>query len=168
YYIGQRAATAIISEAGSYQISSDALQSINQFLDEVLMTLIQRTQSLDLSVVKSHVLNLLPRSLGKNAIVEAELEVKTYSETNAIDYPLYERLKTLDPCLPLEQVWKALRYACIDYCTLADKSQGVTPVTTTIKPDLSISPMVTIYLTTILEHMAEYILTTVAVAAEQE
>ncbi|CAO3587621.1 unnamed protein product [Absidia cylindrospora] len=33
-YICQRAANAIISEVGSYRVSTDALHGINQFLDE--------------------------------------------------------------------------------------------------------------------------------------
>ncbi|CAO3597559.1 unnamed protein product [Absidia cylindrospora] len=139
------------------------------------MLLLQRAQSLDLSNIKSHILALLPLSLGKNAIVEAELEVKTYSETTAIDYPLYERMRSLDSTnFPLDQVCTSLRYHCIDHCTLANKTpdsptyDGSNNHNNDPSQFMSISPMVIIYITTVLEHMAEYVLTTIAVTAEQE
>ncbi|KAI9299270.1 hypothetical protein BJ944DRAFT_235854, partial [Cunninghamella echinulata] len=169
-YICQRAATAIISEIGPYKISSDALQSVNQFLDEVLYLLLKYANSLDLSIIKAQVLSLLPLSLGKNAIVEAELEVKTYTETNVIDYAIYENLRKINPSvITLDQLFTILRHQCIECCTLADKT--TTPTTNVNKNNddvITISPMVVIYITTVLEHTAEYVLTTTAVTAENE
>ncbi|CAO3607673.1 unnamed protein product [Cunninghamella blakesleeana] len=170
-YICQRAATAIISEIGPYKISSDALQSINQFLDEVLFLLLKYANSLDFSIIKAQVLSLLPLSLGKNAIVEAELEVKTYTETNVIDYSLYENLKKINPSIiSLDQLYTILRHQCIECCTLADKATSTNNNNSNNNNsnNITISPMVVIYITTVLEHMAEYILTTTAVTAENE
>ncbi|KAI8344732.1 hypothetical protein BC941DRAFT_464939 [Chlamydoabsidia padenii] len=169
HYISQRAANAILSEIGPYQISSDALQSINHFLDQCLYLVLQKSPSLDLSHLGSQLLTLLPHRLGKNAIVEAELEVKTYSDTNTVDTSLLEGMRSLSD--PVDQVWTSLRSQCLKQCALADKT------TTRIANDsqvhqqnnlIALSPLVTIFMTTILEHLAEYILTTIAVTAAHQ
>ncbi|ORZ04489.1 hypothetical protein BCR42DRAFT_497014 [Absidia repens] len=168
-YICQRAANAIISEVGSYRVSTDALHGINQFLDEFLVRLLTHGQSLDLSRIKASVFHLLPSTLGKNAIVEAELEVKTFTETEVIDYDVYEKMRSLGPPFPLSQCLPLLRDRCFEFCTLADKDdqQAWIPQPSTTQ-DILISPIVAIYVTTVLEHMAEYILTAVAMTAETE
>src|SRR4051794_33770247 len=98
-YISQRAANAIIAEVGSFRMSTDALASLNTFMDEFILLLLQTSQSLDLSRIKSAITQLIPTQLGKNAIVEAELEVKTFTESGErIDYAVYERMRRLaDP-----------------------------------------------------------------------
>ncbi|KAG0168121.1 hypothetical protein DFQ28_006416 [Apophysomyces sp. BC1034] len=169
-YICQRAANAIISEIGPYRVSTDALQAINQFLDEFLRLLLASSLSLDLSRTKAVVFDLLPSTLGKNAIVEAELEVKTFTETETIDIEVYERMRSLDN-LPLETTLPLLRDKCLEFCTLADKEeQQQLQVTTDAekKNAIVISPIVAIYITTVLEHIAEYILTAIAMIAENE
>jgi hypothetical protein len=127
---------------------------------------------LDLSEIKSIVFSLLPSTLGKNAIVEAELEVKTFTETESIDYELYERMRNLPSAkFPLNEAIPLLREKCFEYCTLADKEDQLyllnkkkTPTSDTIV----ISPIVAIYVTTVMEHIAEYLLTAVAMTAEHE
>ncbi|ORX44115.1 hypothetical protein DM01DRAFT_157181 [Hesseltinella vesiculosa] len=169
-YICQRAANAIISEVGTYRVSNDALLGINQFLDEFLTQLLNHCQSLDLSHIKASVFALLPSSLGKNAIVEAELEVKTFTETEVIDYDAYERMRTLGQhsAFPTQSCLGLLRDKCFEYCTLADKDDQLAWVTQPERQDIVISPIVAIYITTVLEHMAEYVLTAVAMTCETE
>ncbi|KAF7729620.1 hypothetical protein EC973_003993 [Apophysomyces ossiformis] len=169
-YICQRAANAIISEIGPYRVSTDALQAINQFLDEFLRLLLSNSLSLDLSRTKAVVFDLLPSTLGKNAIVEAELEVKTFTETETIDIEIYERMRSLDN-LVFEDTLPLLREKCLEFCTLADKEeQQQFEASSEIarKDAIVISPIVAIYITTVLEHIAEYILTAVAMIAESE
>ncbi|KAG2188063.1 hypothetical protein INT44_000814 [Umbelopsis vinacea] len=167
-YVSSNAANAIISEVGPYRISTDALQALNQFLDEILGMLLSKAQSLDLSRIKAVALQILPSSLGKNAIVEAELEVKTLTETEVIDYEAYERMRQLgsDGNFPLQSSIQQLRERCLYYSTLADREGDADFNDTSDKT--VISPILAIYVTTIIEHLAEYLLTTVAVAAEQE
>ncbi|KAI8065922.1 hypothetical protein BC940DRAFT_303206 [Gongronella butleri] len=167
-YICQRAANAIISEVGTYRVSNDALLGINQFLDEFLCQLIAHCQSLDLSRIKASVFALLPSSLGKNAIVEAELEVKTFTETEVIDYDVYEKMRAIASPFPLKPCQVLLRDKCFEYCTLADKDDQLAWPAQPERADLVISPIVAIYITTVLEHMAEYILTAVAMTCETE
>ncbi|OBZ90367.1 hypothetical protein A0J61_01596 [Choanephora cucurbitarum] len=175
HYICQRAANAIISEIGPYRVSTDALQAINQFLDEFIVLLLTSSLSLDLSQIKSVVFSLLPSTLGKNAIVEAELEVKTFTETESIDFELYERMRALSGSeFPLSEALPLLREKCFEFCTLADKEdQLYVRNSARIKKNeanmkVVISPIVAIYVTTVMEHIAEYLLTAVAMSAEHE
>ena len=171
-YICQNAANAIISEIGPYQVSNDALQAINQFLDEFLIYLLSSSLSLDLSRIKAVVFSLLPSTLGKNAIVEAELEVKTFTETEAIDYESYEKMRTLgsDGQFPLNDTLPLLREKCLEFCTLADRedTNSIMGNHQYSNLDISIAPIVAIYVTTVLEHIAEYVLTAIAMTAEHE
>jgi hypothetical protein len=177
HYICQRAANAIISEIGPFRVSTDALQAINQFLDEFIVLLLTCSLSLDLSQIKSVVFSLLPSTLGKNAIVEAELEVKTFTETESIDYELYERMRNLgegQSKFPLDEAVPLLREKCFEYCTLADKDDqlylqnSIRKKSTSREAKVVISPIVAIYVTTVMEHIAEYLLTAVAMTAEHE
>ncbi|KAI8066959.1 uncharacterized protein B0P05DRAFT_552922 [Gilbertella persicaria] len=175
HYICQRAANAIISEIGPYRVSTDALQAINQFLDEFIVLLLTSSLSLDLSQIKSVVFNLLPSTLGKNAIVEAELEVKTFTETESIDYELYERMRNFSGSeFPLSEALPLLREKCFEYCTLADKEDqlylqnSIRQKRNELDMNVIISPIVAIYVTTVMEHIAEYLLTAVAMSAEHE
>jgi hypothetical protein len=132
--------------------------------------------SLDLSQIKSVVFSLLPSTLGKNAIVEAELEVKTFTETESIDYELYERMRSLgeNDQFPLEEAVPLLREKCFEYCTLADKDdqlylqKSIRHKRNEANMKVIISPIVAIYVTTVMEHIAEYLLTAVAMTAEHE
>ncbi|KAG1498299.1 hypothetical protein G6F46_005906 [Rhizopus delemar] len=173
HYICQRAANAIISEIGPFRVSTDALQTINQFLDEFIVLLLGCSLSLDLSVIKVTVFNLLPSTLGKNAIVEAELEVKTFTETESIDYDLYERMRKIEKdTFPVDEAISLLREKCFEYCTLADKEDQLYLQKSIQKRNnnntIIISPIIAIYVTTIMEHIAEYLLTAVAMSAEHE
>ncbi|KAG1145156.1 hypothetical protein G6F37_002774 [Rhizopus arrhizus] len=173
HYICQRAANAIISEIGPFRVSTDALQTINQFLDEFIVLLLGCSLSLDLSEIKVTVFNLLPSTLGKNAIVEAELEVKTFTETESIDYDLYERMRKIEKdTFPVDEAISLLREKCFEYCTLADKEDQLYLQKSIQKRNnnntIIISPIIAIYVTTIMEHIAEYLLTAVAMSAEHE
>lgn len=110
--------------------------------------------------------------------MEAELEVKTFTETESIDYELYERMRNLgegtNERFPLDEAIALLREKCFEYCTLADKEdQLYLQKSIKHKRDeatmrVVISPIVAIYVTTIMEHIAEYLLTAVAMTAEHE
>lgn len=151
-------------------MSTGTLLGINQFIDEFLIQLLADCQSLDLSRIKASVFRLVPSTLGKNAIVEAELEVKTFTKVEPIDYDVYERMRTLGQSqpFPIKKCLPYLRDKCFEYCTLADKEdQQLRPPQKECQ-DLIISPIVAIYVTTVLEHLTEYILMAVALTADIE
>lgn len=110
--------------------------------------------------------------MGKNAIVEAELEVKTFTETEVINYEVYEHMRNLgtngNP-FPLHEALPALRERCVEFCTLAiERPPEEATTTTTNQGSVIIVPIVAIYVTTVLEHVAEYVLTAIAMTAEHE
>ncbi|OZJ03737.1 hypothetical protein BZG36_03085 [Bifiguratus adelaidae] len=177
-YISQRAANAIISEIAPLRISSDALTAINSFIDEFLGQLLVTASSLDLSRIKGATSRLLTSTLGKNAIVEAEIEVKNFTESGeTIDYATYEKMRQLGVDtkypFPIDIIIPQFREKCLYYCTLSAKESlrgsgdGKVPPPDR-NPNVVISPLVAIYVTAIIEHIAEFLLTTVAKAAEQE
>ncbi|KAI9263777.1 hypothetical protein BY458DRAFT_514345, partial [Sporodiniella umbellata] len=175
HYICQRAANAIISEIGPFRVSTDALQNINQFLDEFVGLILTSSLSLDLSDIKTVVFSLLPSTLGKNAIVEAELEVKTFAETESIDFEQYERMRLIEKDqFPVEDATVLLKEKCFEYCTLADKEdqlylqKSIQKRSISIDEKIAISPIIAIYVTTVMEHIAEYLLTAVAISCEHE
>lgn len=110
---------------------------------------------LNLASIKSVVTDvLLPfTTLGKNAIIEAEIETKSFGKVETIDYSIG---------LPLSSS-SLLRSKCLEFCTLADKRNNTIQEDNTV-----ISPLIVIYVTTIIEHVAEYILNAIAKVAEQE
>ena len=95
-YVCQRAAHAIIADVGPLRISSDALQAINMFIDEFLSYLLISASSLDLVCLKTAVTHLLSDSLGKNALAEAEVELKQAIKSKEHDLVLYEKMRLLD------------------------------------------------------------------------
>ncbi|KAI8583877.1 hypothetical protein K450DRAFT_276881 [Umbelopsis ramanniana AG] len=170
-YVSIQAAIAIIAEIGSLRISSDALNSINQFLDEYLVMLLENAACLDLAQLKaavSHTLSYTP--LGKNAIVEAELELKSYlasAETDT-ELQLYEKVRSIrfGPALPFDTVVQQVRSRSSEYGALISKQSKVIPT----QPNKStvVSSIVAMYLTAIIEHIAEYVLLGTARICEAE
>ncbi|KAL0144261.1 hypothetical protein V8B55DRAFT_1484983 [Mucor lusitanicus] len=172
YYVCQRAAQAIIAEIGPLRVSSDALQAINVFLDEFLALLVITAASLDLVLLKAAVVQLLPYSLGKNALVEAEIELKNRiaeseaaadqdEHQNQLDLSTYEKMRLLN-AESVNQIIPILQAACADFCTLAAETHH-----TQERHQDTIAPVVVIYVTAIVEHIAEYVLNSVAMTADQ-
>lgn len=174
-YVCQRAAHAIIAEIGPLRVSGDALQAINMFIDEFLALLIVTASSLDLVRIKTAVINLLPYSLGKNALVEAEIELKQQIDSEQHDFTIYEKMRSLgnDGSFPEAQVILLLQEACANYCTLAatqkdiDSLKSYTLSLQQTDTDVAVAPVIVIYVTAIVEHIAEYILNSVAMTADQ-
>jgi hypothetical protein len=74
-YLSARSADVILSEIRPTRLKPDALQSINGLLDELLQLIVQTSNSLAPAKLKDGLLKLLPTPLGKEAILEAELEL---------------------------------------------------------------------------------------------
>ncbi|CEP12595.1 hypothetical protein [Parasitella parasitica] len=174
YYVCERAAQAIIAEIRPMRVSSDALQAINTFLDEFLALLVITAASLDLVLLKAAVIQLLPYSLGKTALVEAEIELQNRipesedDEQNQLDLSNYEKMRLLKSD-SIDKIIPILQAACADFCTLAAENHNSN------SPDNNdnsneqdiIAPVVVIYVTAIVEHIAEYVLNSVAMTADQ-
>ena len=99
-YLSSRSSDVILSDIRPIQLKAEALRSINTFLDEFLWNILSTARSLVTDRIKAGVLKILPTSLGKAALLEAEVELKAYWErtgptpnlnlgaTDALDFPL--------------------------------------------------------------------------------
>lgn len=168
-YISQRAANAIVADVAPYRISAEALLSINAFIDEFLFFVIDSARSLDLVKIKQSISQVIPTTLGKNAVQEAELELKTYVESGNSDSTL-EKTIEITP-FPLQKVFEQFRAKCQFFSTLGER--GIDERDSKMAPNLyanegiHIAPSLAIYLTAILEYVGEHILILVAKATEK-
>ncbi|KAG0222822.1 hypothetical protein BGW42_006277 [Actinomortierella wolfii] len=157
-YIASKFANAILADYSSYIISPDGLQAINAFLDELLFILIDTAKSLDVHRIKSAVYQTFPQALGKNAIVEAELEAKSYLEMGGKDVPKDDsttRNVLFDLDSDVEQVFEQFRAKCQYYSKLGERlgSPAGNPAIA-----INVPTLLAIYVTAVLEHIAEYVL----------
>lgn len=79
-YISARSAEVILSDVRPIKLKLEALQSINVLLDEFLYSILSLSRSLATDKLKGALLKVLPTSLGKEALLEAEVELKAYWE----------------------------------------------------------------------------------------
>ena len=77
-YISSRSAEVILSDVRPIKLKPDALHSINVLLDEFLYNILTVSRSLATDKLKPALLKVLPTSLGKEALLEAEVELKAY------------------------------------------------------------------------------------------
>ncbi|KAI9276009.1 hypothetical protein BY458DRAFT_546223 [Sporodiniella umbellata] len=145
-YVGQRAAQTILSETSTRQISTDGLQAINSFLDEFIDLVIFSSGGDDLERIKTSVQCQVPNSVGQRALLEAESELSRLLETES---GLPERIPgDLD----------SLQQACADHSTLSSAYRKKRePVNTIV-----------CFVTAIVEHLAEYLLLSLARHARTE
>lgn len=79
-FVSAKAADVILSDVRPTSISPDALRAVNILLDELLWLILAHTRSLETSRLKSGVLKAIPTQLGKDAILEAEIEIRAYRD----------------------------------------------------------------------------------------
>jgi hypothetical protein len=82
-YISQHSADVILSDVRPFKLKADALRAINVFLDEILYNILNSSNSLVPDRMRASLLGLLPTSLGKEALLEAEVELRAYWERTA-------------------------------------------------------------------------------------
>lgn len=62
------------------KLNVEALRSINVLLDEFLYSVLSAARSLTTQQLRSGLLKVLPTTLGKEALLEAEMELRAYLE----------------------------------------------------------------------------------------
>ena len=77
-YISARSAEVILSDVRPIKLKPEALHSVNVLLDEILYNLLSIARSIAVDKLKAALLRILPTSLGKEALLEAEVELKAY------------------------------------------------------------------------------------------
>ena len=87
-YISARSAEVLLSDVRPIKLKPDALHSINVLLDEALYSILVTARSLATDRLKAALLKVLPTSLGKEALLEAEMELKAYWDRTGSARPL--------------------------------------------------------------------------------
>jgi hypothetical protein len=81
--VSSRSADVILSDIRPIKLNVDALRSINVLLDEFLYGVLNAARSLTTHQLRAGLLKVLPTALGKEALLEAEMELRAYLERTA-------------------------------------------------------------------------------------
>ncbi|SCV29174.1 uncharacterized protein FFB14_02392 [Fusarium fujikuroi] len=154
-------------------VSGEALQLVNNFLDQLLFNFLSKSQATTLANLRPAVSEVLKPKLAKDAVNNADEELREYlGDGDEEDYvpPTGDKARDWD----LELVWKRTRLRCMVYSSLGDMEEededlymeqenlelGAHESVSDV-----ISPAVAIFLTSVLEYMGELTLTVAGQAA---
>jgi hypothetical protein len=79
-YLSSRSADVILSDVRPIRLAPAALRALNVFLDELLWIVLANARSLSTDRLHGALRKVLPTSLGKEALLEAEVELRAYLE----------------------------------------------------------------------------------------
>lgn len=163
------------------KIRTETLICLNVFLDELLWLVLSTARSFSTERLKIGLVKVLPTTLGKEALLEAEVELKAYWEKTGIhvlralqagpspspsEFPLQAAFEVSIPAIgyPIHQglpnVLQLLRHKCEAYSTLGDldedadveaRMQARMVQATTNPPNTNAVPPAALYLTAVLE-----------------
>lgn len=84
-YISPHSAEAILSDFRPLKLQTDALTFLNLFLDNILANILSSARSILTDRLKTGLLKTVPTTIGKDALLEAEMELRAYwQRPNAI------------------------------------------------------------------------------------
>ncbi|KAG7447582.1 uncharacterized protein BT62DRAFT_947663 [Guyanagaster necrorhizus] len=172
-YLSAHSADVILSDIRPIKLKVEALHSINVFLDEFLYNIINTAQSLVTDRLRAGLLSLLPTPLGKEALLEAEVELRAYKDRTKTAKTVEDDKDTFN----LAWAFELLRLKCQAYSTLNESDEDPAgeglleermshghlhaPSPTLVAP-------AALYLTAILEAMCEHILSNVGRVASRD
>ncbi|KAI0371521.1 hypothetical protein BV20DRAFT_1112549 [Pilatotrama ljubarskyi] len=177
-YISARSAEVILSDVRPIKLKLEALQSINVLLDEFLYSILSVSRSLATDKLKAALLKVLPTSLGKEALLEAEVELKAYWErTTSARSPSSAR-NADNSQFDLQWSFELLRLKCEAYSTMNDSDedaeaekrlqQRMEAAGSSSPPNPSLLAPAALYLTAILEAICEHVLSNVSRVAARD
>ncbi|KAI0677637.1 hypothetical protein C8Q78DRAFT_1181142 [Trametes maxima] len=162
-YISARSAEVILSDVRPIKLKPEALHSVNVLLDEFLYSILSASRALATDKLKAALLKVLPTSLGKEALLEAEVELKAYWErTTSPRSPLSARNADASQ-FDLQWSFELLRLKCEAYSTMNDSDedaeaekrlqQRMEATGSSSPPNPSLLAPAALYLTAILEYV---------------
>lgn len=170
-FISSHSADTILSDVRPIKLKLEALRALNVLLDEFLYSILSAAGSLSTDKLKAGLNKLLPNGLGKAAVTEAEVELKAYWERNAPHTPTSEHFD-------LQWSFELLRLKCEAYTTMNDLdedeeaerklSKRMSEAGSPVAPDQRLVAPAALYLTAILEHICEHILSDVSRVAARD
>ncbi|KAG6378577.1 hypothetical protein JVT61DRAFT_12842 [Boletus reticuloceps] len=162
-YISSRSADVILSDVRPTTLSADALNAINAFLDELLHTILSATRALTTTQLRASLHRVLPTTLGKEAVLEAELELRAYWErTGGIPESGSSLAAVEDSPFNLSWTFELLRLKCEAYSTLSDTDENSDAEARLFQrmnvegiplPKQTLLAPTSLYLTAIIEHI---------------
>ncbi|KAK4938669.1 hypothetical protein LTR10_020937 [Elasticomyces elasticus] len=152
------------------KVSESALRSVNGFLDQILYDILSRSHSTSLPAVRSAVPVILKQRLGRSAVQAADEELQDYIEEEEMEQVL-STPPVLDPKsdFDLDLAWKLTRLRCMVYAKLGNMEEEdeedyledeslanhLARVSDSARASATITPPSAIFLTTVLEFLAE-------------
>ncbi|KXN89456.1 hypothetical protein AN958_05618 [Leucoagaricus sp. SymC.cos] len=176
-YISSQSADVILSDVRPFKLKAEALHAINVLLDEFLYNILNNAGSLSTDKLHDSLLGLLPTSLGKDALLEAEVELRAYWDRTVAEGGPIPQLQDDSKTFHLQWAFQLLRLKCEAYSTLnesdedpsvEDRIQERFSQTVAVPPSASLLAPAALYLTAILEAMCEHILTNVGRVAARD
>jgi hypothetical protein len=154
-------------------VSTAALNLVNNFLDQLLFNFLQISRETTLSALRPAVSEVLKPKLAKDAINQADEELREYLGGGDEDDFIQPRGADPSQDWDLELVWKRTRLRCMVYSSLGDleeEDEDFYMEQEHLEPGDDnasevISPAVAIFLTSILEYMGEQALIVAGQAA---
>ncbi|KAI0920778.1 hypothetical protein AcW1_005045 [Taiwanofungus camphoratus] len=175
-YLSSRSADVILSDVRPIKLVFEALHAINVLLDELLYTILSASRSLSTEKLKAGLLKVLPTALGKEALLEAEVELKAYWERTILPAP--DLIESGRPKFDLQWSFELLRLKCEAYSTMNDTDEDADAekrlnermevCTDTTPPSVSLLAPAALYLTAILESICEHVLSNVSRVAARD
>ncbi|KAF8165671.1 hypothetical protein B0H34DRAFT_689999 [Crassisporium funariophilum] len=172
-YISAHSADVILSDIRPIKLKAEALRAINVLLDEFLYKILSASSSLATDKLRASLLSLLPTSLGKEALLEAEVELRAYWERTESKSPLEDDSRTFH----LQWAFELLRLKCEAYSTLNEEDEDPALESRVNErlgqahphpPKVALVDPAALYLTAILESMCEHILSNVGRVAARD
>ncbi|KAF7352333.1 hypothetical protein MVEN_01197000 [Mycena venus] len=173
-YISSHSADVILSDIRPIKLKLEGLRSINVLLDEFLFNILNTSRSLSTDKLRAGLLTILPTSLGKEALLEAEVELRAYWDRTPRPAVLEDDAQTFN----LQWAFELLRLKCEAYSTLNETDEDSTAVARlqekmtqlggTTPPIPALVAPASLYLTAILESMCEHILSNVGRVAARD
>jgi len=157
-------------------VSPPALQLVNNFLDQLLFNFLHVSRGTSLSALRPAVTEVLEPKLAKDAINNADEELREYLGGGDEDDFEAPQGAASAAGWDLELVWKRTRLRCMVYSSLGDMEEEDEDFYTeqeNLEPGAEeqgseiVSPAVAIFLTSILEFMGEAALVVAGQAAYQ-
>ena len=87
-FVNTRSADLILSDVRPTAITSDALRAVNIFLDELLWLTLANARSFETYRLKVGVLKSASTRLGRDAVLEAEIEIRAYRDKTQARRPI--------------------------------------------------------------------------------
>ncbi|OAL30738.1 hypothetical protein AYO22_01358 [Fonsecaea multimorphosa] len=152
------------------KISNNAVYMLNGFLDQILYDILNKSQSTALGAVRAAIPLVLKQRLGRAAIKAADEELQDYLDEDELEN-IQTHPAVLDPRaeFDVDLAWKLTRLRCMVYAKLGDMEEEdeedylegndvrdhLSQVKEAYRSSARISPPSAIFLSTILEFIAE-------------